>query len=75
MASHSSQLVKNAHKALDDMKYEIASELGIQVSGQHGNEDYWGHVTTREAGSVGGAITQRLVAYAQQVLANETPQS
>ena len=43
-----SLLVPGCHKALDDMKYEIAAELGIPV--HQGSEDYWGHVTTREAG-------------------------
>lgn len=62
-----SLLVPGSHKALDDMKYEIAAELGIPV--YQGSEDYWGHVTTREAGSVGGSITQRLCAYAEKVLA------
>lgn len=61
-----SLLVPGCHKALDDMKYEIAAELGIPV--HQGSEDYWGHVTTREAGSVGGSITKRLVAYAEQIL-------
>ncbi|UOF91442.1 alpha/beta-type small acid-soluble spore protein [Fodinisporobacter ferrooxydans] len=61
-----SQLVPSAHKALDDMKYEIAAELGINV--YQGSEDYWGHVTTREAGSVGGSMTKKLVAFAEQAL-------
>ncbi|MCL6443305.1 MAG: alpha/beta-type small acid-soluble spore protein [Alicyclobacillus sp.] len=65
--SKPSLLVPGCHKALDDMKYEIAAELGIPV--YQGSEDYWGHVTTREAGAVGGSITKRLVAYAQQSLA------
>ncbi|MCL6547335.1 MAG: alpha/beta-type small acid-soluble spore protein [Alicyclobacillus sp.] len=64
-------LVPGCHKALDDMKYEIAAELGISV--YQGSEDYWGHVTTREAGSVGGSITQRLVAYAQKALQESAP--
>ncbi len=70
-----SLLVPGCHKALDDMKYEIAAELGIPV--HQGSEDYWGHVTTREAGSVGGSITKRLVAYAEEILSegNAHPQS
>jgi small acid-soluble spore protein A (major alpha-type SASP) len=57
-----------AHKALDDMKYEIAAELGLPV--YQGSEDYWGEIRTRDAGAVGGTITRRLVAMAQQTLAN-----
>lgn len=68
-----SLLVPGCHKALDDMKYEIAAELGISV--YQGSEDYWGHVTTREAGAVGGSITKRLVAYAEKVLSESGAQS
>jgi small acid-soluble spore protein A (major alpha-type SASP) len=66
---NNSLLVPGCHKALDDMKYEIAAELGIPV--QQGSEDYWGHVASRDTGAVGGQITARLVAYAEQVLAGQ----
>lgn len=82
-------VVPGASKALDQMKYEIAAELGLPV-GKHlasfgdtefatelGSihsssiaEDYWGHLTTRDSGAVGGNITRRLVAQAQQALLN-----
>lgn len=55
-----------AHKALDDMKYEIAAELGLPV--HQGSEDYWGEIRTRDAGAVGGHIVHRLVAMAEQQL-------
>jgi small acid-soluble spore protein A (major alpha-type SASP) len=58
-----------AHRALDNMKYEIAAELGLPV--RQGSEDYWGHIATRDAGAVGGEITRRLVAFAQQHLAGQ----
>jgi hypothetical protein len=82
-------VVPGADKALDQMKYEIAAELGLPVGKQlasFGNtefatelgsihsssiaEDYWGHLTTRDSGAVGGHITRRLVAQAQQALLN-----
>jgi len=62
-------LMAEAHPALDTMKYEIASELGLPV--HQGSEDYWGHITTREAGACGGEITKRLVAFAQQAMAHQ----
>jgi len=62
-------VVNGCHKALDDMKYEIAAELGLPV--YQGSEDYWGHLATRDTGAVGGHITARLVAYAEQVLAGQ----
>ena len=48
------QLVKGAHKALDDMKYEIARELNLPV--QQGSEDYWGDLTSADCGRVGGTM-------------------
>lgn len=66
MAGNNQFLVPEAHKALDDMKYEIAAELGLSV--HQGSEDYWGHIISRDAGRVGGTITKRLVAFAEQTL-------
>lgn len=52
-------LVNGATRALDQMKYEIASEFGVQLGAD---------TTARQNGSVGGEITKRLVAYAEQQL-------
>lgn len=52
-------LVNGAGRALDQMKYEIASEFGVQLGAD---------TTARQNGSVGGEITKRLVAFAEQQL-------
>jgi small acid-soluble spore protein A (major alpha-type SASP) len=52
-------LVAGAAQALDQMKYEIAQEFGVQLGAD---------TTSRANGSVGGEITKRLVAMAQQQL-------
>lgn len=52
-------LVGSASRALEQMKYEIASEFGVQLGAE---------TTARQNGSVGGEITKRLVAYAEQQL-------
>ncbi|KSU63993.1 spore protein [[Bacillus] enclensis] len=59
MANRSSnQLVApGAQQALDQMKYEIASEFGVQLGAD---------ATARANGSVGGEITKRLVQMAEQ---------
>ena len=44
---------------------EFAGELGALGTGQ-GYGEYWGHLTSRENGSVGGEITKRLVAQAER---------
>ncbi|USK82139.1 alpha/beta-type small acid-soluble spore protein [Peribacillus frigoritolerans] len=50
-------VVPGAQQAIEQMKYEIASEFGVNLGGK---------TTSRANGSVGGKITNRLVAMAQQ---------
>lgn len=50
-------LVPGVQQALDQMKYEIAQEFGVQMGPD---------ATSRANGSVGGEITKRLVRQAQQ---------
>ncbi|APJ10313.1 small, acid-soluble spore protein, alpha/beta type [Bacillus safensis] len=52
-------LVPGAEQAIDQMKYEIASEFGVNLGAE---------TTSRANGSVGGEITKRLVSFAQQNL-------
>ncbi|UOE96260.1 MULTISPECIES: alpha/beta-type small acid-soluble spore protein [Bacillaceae] len=60
MARNSNQLlVSGVEQALDQMKYEIAQEFGVQLGPD---------ATSRSNGSVGGEITKRLVSQAQQQL-------
>jgi hypothetical protein len=61
MASNNSNqlLVPGVEQALNQMKYEIASEFGVNLSADD---------TSRSNGSVGGEITKRLVQTAQQQL-------
>lgn len=64
MSSRGRLIVPEAKRAIDQMKYEIAQELGIQLP----QDGYYGHMTTRDIGSIGGYITKRLVALGQQQL-------
>jgi len=61
--------IPEAHKAMDNMKYEIAAEFNLPV--QQGSEDYWGNLSARDCGRVGGEITKRLVAMAQNQIINK----
>jgi hypothetical protein len=54
-------------KSLADMNVEFATELGT-FSSSSIKEDYWGHITSRDAGAVGGAITSRLVRKAEETM-------
>ena len=59
MASNSKMTNKQAKAALDQFKMEVANELGVNLK-----QGYNGDLTSREAGSVGGEMTKRLVAQA-----------
>lgn len=52
-------LVAGVQQALDQMKFEIATEFGVQLGAD---------TTSRANGSVGGEITKRLVSMAEQQL-------
>ncbi|MED4395449.1 alpha/beta-type small acid-soluble spore protein [Priestia megaterium] len=57
--SRNQLLVRGAEQAIDQMKYEIASEFGVNLGAD---------TTARANGSVGGEITKRLVQMAEQQL-------
>ena len=52
-------VVPGAKQAIEKMKYEIASELGVQMGPD---------ATSRANGSVGGEMTKRLVRLGEQSL-------
>ena len=58
-SSNNELLVYGAEQAIDQMKYEIASEFGVNLGAD---------TTARANGSVGGEITKRLVQLAEQQL-------
>lgn len=62
------QLIPDSHGALDNLKYEIAEELNLGV--HQGSEDYWGKVTSRNCGNVGGEMVKRMIALAEKDLAS-----
>ena len=63
MSRKSSLVVPEARSAINRLKAEAAAENGITL-----NEGYNGNLTTREAGSIGGSITKKLVQIAEQSL-------
>jgi hypothetical protein len=64
-ARSSNQLVvPQASQALEQLKFEVAQELGIAVP----PDGYWGYIATRDTGAIGGNITRRLVQIAEQQL-------
>ncbi len=61
-----SQMVPEARGALDNMKYEIARELGVDYQ-----QDYLGNLSARENGYVGGYMVKRLIERAERGMANK----
>ena len=66
MASKSRINIPEAGAALDNMKYEVARELGFNLK-----QGYNGDLTSREAGYVGGYMVKRLVEQAEQQMAGQ----
>ena len=60
------EMVPEARQALEDMKYEIAGELGINLK-----QGYNGDLPSRQAGSIGGYMVKRLIEQAERQMANK----
>lgn len=58
-------VVQQAAQALEQLKFEIAQELGIPMP----RDGYYGNMLTRDAGAIGGNMVRRLVLMAEQKLA------
>ncbi|MGI6148717.1 MAG: alpha/beta-type small acid-soluble spore protein [Firmicutes bacterium] len=58
-------MIPQAAQAMDAFKYEVASELGINPEYQTG---YWGNISSRECGAVGGHMVRKMIAAAEQSL-------
>ncbi|MCK9525320.1 MAG: alpha/beta-type small acid-soluble spore protein [Limnochordia bacterium] len=58
-------LAPEATEAMNVFKYEMASELGINPAYETG---YWGNISSRECGAVGGQMVRRMLAEAENSL-------
>lgn len=86
MSRSNKVVVPGCKAALNQMKYEVAAELGLMagytagagdtefagelgaVGSEGGGHVHWSEMSTRQAGSVGGNITKRLIAQAESML-------
>ena len=55
MSSNKQSLVPEAREALDRFKMEAANEVGVNLK-----QGYNGHLTAREAGSIGGQMVNNV---------------
>jgi hypothetical protein len=53
-------LVPQAKQLLNNMKYEVASEIGVNLK-----QGYNGDIPAREAGRVGGNMVKKMIQYAE----------
>ena len=61
MARNNQKVVPQAAAALDRMKFEVASEVGVNLK-----EGYNGDISARDAGRVGGTMVKRLIEQAER---------
>ena len=60
------KLVPEAMNALDKFKYEVASEVGVNLK-----EGYNGDISSRDAGRIGGNMVKKMIQQAESQLANK----
>lgn len=66
MARNNNQIVvREARQALNNFKYEVANELGINYNGDLGN------LTSRQNGYVGGNMVKLMIQAAENQLAGK----
>ena len=59
--SNSNQkVVPEAREALDKFKYEVASEVGVNLK-----QGYNGDISARDAGKIGGQMVRKLIQQAE----------
>lgn len=66
MANTNKKLVPEAMTALDKFKYEVASEVGVNLK-----DGYNGDLTSKEAGRIGGNMVKKLIETAERQMANK----
>lgn len=62
-SSSNRTVVPEAKQALDNMKFEIANELGINLK-----QGYNGDLPSRQAGYIGGYMVKRLIENAERAM-------
>ncbi len=64
--NNQTQMLPSARPALDNLKFEIARELGINLK-----QGYNGDLPSRQAGYIGGYMVKRLVEQAERQMADK----
>ncbi len=59
--ANTKKVVPEAMSALDKFKYEVASEVGVNLK-----DGYNGDLTSKEAGRIGGNMVRKMIQQAEQ---------
>ena len=59
-SNSNSKVVPEAREALDKFKYEVASEVGVNLK-----QGYNGDLSSRDAGRIGGQMVRKLIQQAE----------
>ena len=60
------KVVPEATEALNKFKYEVASEVGVNLK-----EGYNGDISARDAGRIGGNMVRKLIQQAESQMTNK----
>ena len=66
MSSRGKKAVPEARAALDQFKYEVASEIGVPLT-----KGYNGHLTSYQNGSVGGYMVKKMIEAQERIMAGQ----
>lgn len=64
--SRNRKLVPEAKQALDQMKFEIAGQLGINLQ-----QGYNGNISAKDAGRIGGNMVKKMIEQQQRQMAGQ----
>ena len=59
-SNRNTKVVPEAREALDKFKYEVASEVGVNLK-----QGYNGDLSSRDAGRIGGQMVRKLIQQAE----------
>ena len=65
MSERHDTVVPQAKGALDKMKFQVAGEVGVTLTG-----GYNGDIKAKDAGRIGGQMVRKMIQYAEDSLKN-----
>ena len=60
MTNSKNKVVPEAREALDKLKYEVSSEVGVNLK-----QGYNGDISAKDAGKIGGQMVRKLIQQAE----------